>query len=72
MLPELAIQIVSALGDFYHVRVNAHVERLIDLFDKARQTVFKELCSYWGSFCKVYEPPLNEILSLPQCKQKVE
>ncbi len=67
VLPEVAVQIVSALGDLYHVRVNAHAERIIDLFEKARATVFKELCSYWSGFCKVYEPPFGEVTSLPQC-----
>jgi len=65
VLPELAVQIVSALGDFFHVRAGAHAERLLDLFERARQTVLKELCNYWGGFCKVYQPPFNELPSLP-------
>lgn len=69
MFPELATQIVSALGDLYRARVNAHVDRLMDLFEKSRQTVFREMVPYWGDFCKVYQSPINALPSLPQGKE---
>lgn len=66
MSSEIAILVVSAVEDLYRSKILPYVDRLMDLFENAQKQVFSEMVPYWGTFCKLYQSPIESTVSLPQ------
>ena len=64
--PEVAIQIVSSVEDLYQFKMQANVDYVMDLMEKAQRLVFAEMVPFWGFFCKFYQSPVESTVSLPQ------
>lgn len=58
--------IVSAVQELYCSKIPVNLNRVMDLFESAQQQVFSDMVPYWGSFCKVYQSPVESTISLPQ------
>ena len=63
---EVAAQIVSSVENLHHPQLPSQAECVMELLEKAQRQVFAEMVPYWGSFCKVYESPVESLVSLPQ------
>ena len=48
------------------MKTSVLADRVMDLLEKAQKQVFTEMVPYWGTFCKLYQSPVESVVSLPQ------
>lgn len=61
--------ILSAIQELHRYKLTVNLNHVMDLFDNAQQRVFSEIVPYWGTFCRMYQSPVESTTSLPEGNQ---